>query len=113
MKSFLTPFPESDETLSIYYALQEARLPCQIVRSDDPALISVEPHQPPDKTPDRGEHIAKVRGFILGWVACHYREQLPNDDSLNVSRMGQGTPKDRQAAREARLIDLNERGMVG
>jgi len=83
MKHLLIEFPESEETLSIYYALQEAGIPCSIFRHDvDPKLIKVTPTQFPLDQLALKEHISKIKGFIMGWVACYNREALPDERSL-------------------------------
>lgn len=82
-RAFHTPFPEGDEILAIYYALQEAGMPCVVVRSPDPAMVRVSLDQ------DIGQpsYPERVQAFIAGWVACHNREALPFDGPLTVSRV--------------------------
>lgn len=83
MIAFHLPFPESEEVLAIYYALQEAGLPCNIARSPDPAMIRLRLCPYESKAEDYSD---KVRAFVAGWVACYYREDIPSTDRpLEVS----------------------------
>ena len=83
MKSFLIEFPESDDILSLYYALQDHGLPCEVVRNEvDPKLIKVTPAQSPSDWLVMSGHICNIKGFILGWKACYYREAQEKDTSL-------------------------------
>lgn len=99
MIAFHLPFPESEEVLHIYYALQEAGLPCIVTRSPDPALIKVRlcPYESQAK-----DYTGEVRAFVAGWVACYYREALPpTDEPLRVSRV----PKPRKCLDEKACKD--------
>ncbi len=88
---FNLPFPESDEILSLYYALQDAGLPCVIVRhKNDPKMISVTPPKMSTLTDmNKVAIVGNITGFIQGWSACYFREALPNDEPLTVDRVPQ------------------------
>jgi len=78
---FLIEFPESEDTLALYYALQDSGMPCTIIRHDrDPKLIKVTPDSIGSKP--FACHVAKITGFVKGWNACYYREALLPDKSL-------------------------------
>jgi len=82
MQSFITKFPESDKVLALYYALQENGLPCIVVRADEPDEILVSPNNLPMDEMAKLQYFATIKGFILGWNACYYREALLPDKSL-------------------------------
>ena len=92
LQPILLEFPESDETLSIYYALQDAGMPCTIVRhSLDPKLIKVKPNNLPIDSLVLKQHIVSIKGFIAGWVACYNREALPDDKRTLQTTPGCGS----------------------
>ena len=87
---FNISFPESEEILALYYALQENSIPCEVVRDNiDSKLIRVRPLDLQINELVKSLHIAKIKGFIMGWTACYYREELPSDTPLQVSRVPQ------------------------
>jgi hypothetical protein len=93
MKHFLIEFPQSDETLSLYYALQDAEMPCTVARHEvDKGMIKVTPTQFPLDKLALSQHIATIKGFIMGWVACYNREALPDDRDLTVNRVPKKNP---------------------
>lgn len=109
MNPFLASFPESDQYLAIYYALQEAGLPCNVIPTGDAGTLRFEPLQTPHGNQQEADiYAGRVRGFVEGWVACHNREALPTDQPLQVSWVGQGSPADREAAKLDRMKRFQE-----
>jgi hypothetical protein len=83
MDKFIIEFPESVETLFLFYALEENGFLSSVVRNKvDTKLIEVRPLQNPKDDIDIIIYHEKIKGFIMGWTACYYKEDLPKDVCL-------------------------------